>query len=145
MHYLTFVAKSLIRCPRLLLLSSFSHLSPRCSAVQLLSHVQLFVTPMDCSLPGSSVHCDSQASILNWAAISFSRGSSRTRDRTHVSCIGRQILYHRAIREALLYMRSSFFISDFSEALFFFNPLIWLQHSGSLVAACERLVVVYGL
>ena len=30
-------------------------------------------------------------------------GSSRTRDGTHVSCIGRRILYHRAIREAQVY------------------------------------------
>ena len=32
--------------------------------------------PMDCSLPGSSVHGILQAGILEWAAISFSRGSS---------------------------------------------------------------------
>ena len=34
---------------------------------------------MDCSLPGSSVHGISQARILEWVAISFSRGSSRPR------------------------------------------------------------------
>ena len=43
--------------------------------------------PMDCRPPGSSVHGISQASILEWVAISFSRGSSRPRDRTRVSCI----------------------------------------------------------
>ena len=32
--------------------------------------------PMDCSLPGSSVHGIFQARILEWVAISFSRGSS---------------------------------------------------------------------
>ena len=32
--------------------------------------------PMDCSLPGSSVHGILQATILEWVAISFSRGSS---------------------------------------------------------------------
>ena len=32
--------------------------------------------PMDCSSPGSSVHGISQARILEWAAVSFSRGSS---------------------------------------------------------------------
>ena len=42
---------------------------------------------MDCSSPGSSVHEISQAGILEWVAISFSRGSSRPRDRTQVSCI----------------------------------------------------------
>ena len=36
------------------------------------SHVQLFVTPMDYSLPGSSVHGILQAGILKWVAISFS-------------------------------------------------------------------------
>ena len=43
--------------------------------------------PMDCSLPGSSVHGIFQARILEWVAISFSRGSSRPRDRTRVFCI----------------------------------------------------------
>ena len=36
--------------------------------------------PMDCSLPGSSVHGISQATRLEWVAISCSRGSSLTRD-----------------------------------------------------------------
>ena len=43
--------------------------------------------PVDCSLPGSSVHGILQARILEWVAISFSRGSSRPRDRTQVSHI----------------------------------------------------------
>ena len=55
--------------------------------------------PMVCSSPDSSVHGISQARILEWLAISFSRGSSQTRGRTCVSCIGRQILYHWATRE----------------------------------------------
>ena len=37
--------------------------------------------PMDCSLPGSSVYAIFQAGILEWVAISFSRGSSWPRDR----------------------------------------------------------------
>ena len=43
--------------------------------------------PMDSSQPGFSVHRVSQAKILEWVAISFSRGSSRPRNRTRVSCI----------------------------------------------------------
>ena len=53
--------------------------------------------PMDCSLPASSIHGILQARILEWAAISYSRGSSQPRNRTHVSCVscfGRQILCH---------------------------------------------------
>ena len=42
---------------------------------------------MDCSPPGSSVHGMLQAGILEWVAISFSRGSSQPRDRTQVSHI----------------------------------------------------------
>ena len=51
--------------------------------------------PKDHSPPGSSVHGISQARILEWIAISSSRGSSWSRDQTSVSwgsCIGRQIL-----------------------------------------------------
>ena len=43
--------------------------------------------PMDCSPPGSSFHGIFQARVLEWGAISFSRGSSRPRDRTRVSWI----------------------------------------------------------
>ena len=45
-----------------------------------------FCDPMDCSLPGSSIHGIFQARILEWFAISFSRGSSWPRDWTQVSC-----------------------------------------------------------
>ena len=41
---------------------------------------------MDCNLPGSLVHGILQARVLEWVAISFSRGSSHPRDRTRVSC-----------------------------------------------------------
>ena len=61
--------------------------------------------PMDCSPPGSSVHGILQARILEWVPISSSRGSSRPRNWTPVSCIswiGRQILCHCATWEALL-------------------------------------------
>ena len=37
---------------------------------------------------------DSQAGILEWVAIPFSRGSSRPKDQTEVSTTGRRILYH---------------------------------------------------
>ena len=43
--------------------------------------------PMDCSLPDSSVHGILQARTLEWVAIFFSRWSSCSRDRAHISCI----------------------------------------------------------
>ena len=62
--------------------------------------------PIDCSPPGSSIHGISQARILEWVAISYSRGSSSPRDQNHLSCIscfGRQILYHCTTWEALAF------------------------------------------
>ena len=53
-------------------------------------HAQSSLTlcdPMGCSLLGSSIHGISQARILEWAAISFSRGSSPSRDGAHISYI----------------------------------------------------------
>ena len=44
-------------------------------------------SPMDCSLPSSSVHGILRARILQWVVISFSRGSSQPRDQTWVSHI----------------------------------------------------------
>ena len=61
--------------------------------------------PMDWGLAGSSVHGNFQTKTLEQVAISYSRGSSGLRDRTQVSwvsCIDRQILYHRATWEAPL-------------------------------------------
>ena len=55
---------------------------------------------MDSSPPGSSVHGISQARILEWVAISFSRGSSWPRDRTQVSCIADGFFTIWASREA---------------------------------------------
>ena len=67
-----------------------------CSAAQL--HPTL-CDPINCSLLGSSVHGILQTRILEWVSISSSRGSSRHRDQTSISCdpcIGRQILNHCA-------------------------------------------------
>ena len=60
----------------------------------------ILCNPMDCSPPGSSVHGILQARILEWVAISFSRGYFWPKDRTYISCTGRRILYHWTIWEA---------------------------------------------
>ena len=64
---------------------------------KLLQSCLTFCNPMDCSLPGSSIHGILQARILEWVTMTCSWGSSLPRDRTHVSyvsCIGRRVLYH---------------------------------------------------
>ena len=55
--------------------------------------------PMDCSPPGSCVHEIFQARILEWVAISFSRGSSQPRDQTRVSCSAGRFFTNWATRE----------------------------------------------
>ena len=62
--------------------------------VQSLSCVPLFATPWTVQPPGSSVHGIPQARILEGVAIHFSRGTPQPKDITHISCIGRKILYH---------------------------------------------------
>ena len=56
--------------------------------------------PTVCSLSVSSVHGILQARILEWVAVSFSRGSSQPRDQTRVSCIAGRRFILRATREA---------------------------------------------
>ena len=65
--------------------------------------------PMDCSPPGSSVHGILQTRILEWVAISFSKGSSWPRDRTCISCICRRILYYWTTWETQSDMNSVLF------------------------------------
>ena len=66
---------------------------------QLLQWYPTLCDPMDCSPPGSSVHGILRARILEWVAISFSRGASWHRDWTWVSWIGRWIHCHWAAWE----------------------------------------------
>ena len=77
----------------------------RCSAllvivcsVKSLQSCPTLCDPMDCGLPGFSVHGILQARILEWVAMPLSRGSSLPRDQTCVSYvfsyIGSKVLYH---------------------------------------------------
>jgi len=59
--------------------------------------------PIDCSPPDSSVYWTLQARILEWVAISSSRGSLCPRDRAWVSCIAGGFFTVLATREACLY------------------------------------------
>ena len=56
--------------------------------------------PMDCNLPGSSIHGIFQARVLEWVAISFFRGSSPPRDQTLASRIAGRCFMFSATREA---------------------------------------------
>ena len=71
--------------------------TPTCMCAESLRLCLTLCDPMDCSLPGSSICGISQARMLEWVAVSISRGSSWSRDPTsisYVSCIGRWVLYY---------------------------------------------------
>ena len=59
--------------------------------------------PMDCSPPGSAVHGILQARRLECVAISFSRGASRPKDQTQISCIAGRFFIIWAIGKSKLY------------------------------------------
>ena len=58
-----------------------------CTRAKLLQSCLTLCDPMDCSPPGSSVHEILQGRILEWVAMTSSKGSSWPRDRTHVSLL----------------------------------------------------------
>ena len=71
--------------------------------------------PMDCSPPGFSVHGILQARILEWVAMSSSRGSSWSRDQTQASCIAGGFFTVWATGEVLfLYRLAHFFFFFFA-------------------------------
>ena len=68
-----------------LLLDRCEHLNSLAKWSEVAQSYPTLCDPMDCSLLRSSVHGIFQARVLEWVAISFSRGSSWPRDRTQVS------------------------------------------------------------
>ena len=73
--------------PEILPLSSIPPFLSHCTYSEVAQSCLTVCNPVDCSLPCSSVHGIFQARVLEWVAISFSRGSSQTRDQTQVSRI----------------------------------------------------------
>ena len=78
--------------------------------------------PVDCSLPGSSIHGIFQARVLEWGAISFSRGSSWPGDWTWVTHY-RQTFYHlshqrsqESIKESSILRWNNLYV-EFGQAL----------------------------
>ena len=88
-----------------------------------------FVAP-----PGSPVHGISQARILEWVAISFSRGSFQSRTQTHISCIsyiGRGFFITIATWEAQLFNRLLLWYLISILALLHYDPLPFRKFDSS--------------
>ena len=100
---------------------------------------------MDSSPPGSSVHGIFQARILDWIAISFSKGSSQPRNRSHVSCISGRfftdwVMGQCEYLDTKTFSVSFWFISMIAQLQKFFSLLrlksIDPSHSLTLVPSC---------
>ena len=77
--------------------------------------------PMNCSLPGFSIYGIFQARVLEWVAISFSRGSSQPREQTWASCIAGRLFTNWATREAVVILKSiEMFLVSFKDQFFSF-------------------------
>ena len=87
--------------------------------------------PMDCSPPGSSVHGIFHTRILEWVAISFSRG------RTHGSCTGERILYHWATWQAQCLLRPGL-RCDATRSLWI--PWVKANHQPSQIQGVGKLI-----
>ena len=88
--------------------------------------------PMDYRLPGSSIHGIFQARVLEWVAISFSRGSSWPRDWTWVFCIAGRCFTVWATREANeVYLFFFFLIIIFF--FFYFTILYWFCQTSTCI------------
>ena len=79
--------------------------------------------PRECSLPCFSIHGIFLARVLEWVAISFSRGSSWPRDRTQVSCIAGRHFTLWATRKALY----SIYLSIYCNPLESYRPSSYLS------------------
>ena len=78
---------------------------------------------MDCSPPGSFAHGILQARVVEWVAVSFSKGSSQSRGRTYISRIGKQIFYLLATREALCLQKA--YIKAYSNFTKYLLTITW--------------------
>ena len=105
-----------------------------CLLAQSLCHVWLFCDPMEYRLQACSVRGIFLARILEWVAISYSRGSFWARDWNPVSCtscIGRQVLYHCATWEAF----------SISQSLLKFVSIESVTLSNLLIFCCTLLLL----
>ena len=93
--------------------------------------------PMDCSLPGPSVHAVFQARILEWIAMPFSTGSSQPRDWSQVSCNAgrfftiwatrcRYCQFLSSPKENNFFSLKSFFKTSFVSSIWQLSPSVFL-------------------
>ena len=106
------------------------------------SHLTLW-NPMDYSPPGFSVHGIFQPRTLEWITISFSRGTSRPRDRTHVSCATDDLLHCRWILDRLSHQGGPWYHYTLVNGSHALLVIMWFSHSTS--CSCQSIYLQYGI
>ena len=101
--------------------------------------------PMDCSLPGSSVHGIFQARVLECICISSSRGSFQPRDRTQVSRIVGRCFYWKEQVSQDGVIRLSWPTASCTSARFVNNGFVTAESTFSTVHARDRYLLGHGL
>ena len=98
--------------------------------------------PMDCSLSGSSAHGIFQARVLEWIAISFSRGSSQPRNQTRVSRIAGRRFAVSSVKFGkfldIIFSKNFFYI-----ILFSFCDFSDMKDTSLLSCTSNTLLVIY--
>ena len=110
------------------------HLLPPCVRAKSLQSCPPLCNPMDGNPPGSSVHGISQSRLPEWAAILFSRGSSRPRPQTWVTCTAGRFFTSEPPGKPPYLLTLLFFIFFPCSLALFFNFYFVLEYSWAQVA-----------
>ena len=120
-----------------------AHKEPSKEKVKVAQSCPTLWDPMDCSLPGFSVHEILRARILGWVAMPFSRGSAQPRDWTQVSCIMGGLFTVWATREGPLGLGNEEPLRVFHQGSNRVSAVIWedwLHRCPVLLPTCRRLL-----
>ena len=107
--------------------------------------------PMNCSLPGSSAHEILQARILEWVAISFSRGFLQPRNHTQVSCTAGRFLTNLYVLVSSLFLLRKgrysycgiqFWIQDCWAQIV---PFCWIQIQLTKLISLDTIIVTHNV
>ena len=103
---------------------------PSLGCLRCLTQCVIEIVALDCSRPDSSVHGILQAGVLEWVAVSSSRGSSRPRGGTHISCTAGGLFTTEPPGKPRCSANSSFACLELSVLFgFFFLPILTCSQS----------------
>ena len=112
------------------------------------SHFRLFCDPMDCGRLGYFVHGIFQARILEWVAISSSKGSCQPRDQTSISYIAGRFLTAEPPGKPNMQLTMSSILCSSAGQIWIFTSLLsrlWLLNHQNCVEILVLLLTHLGI